>query len=152
MSQARPVILVIDDDPVARLFVRNALEPAGMVVEEAAGGREALPLFDSLSPDLLVLDLLMPDMDGYLTCSRIRSLPGGKRVPILILTGSADANSITQACEHGATNFIQKPVNATILCHHIRYMLRTSVGTLAGAPPSPATSCRHCSEANPAWN
>ena len=126
MSQARPVILVIDDDPDARLFVRNALEPAGMTVEEAAGGREALALFDSLSPDLLVLDLVMPDMDGSMTCSRIRSLPGGKRVPILILTASADAHSITQAYEHGATNFIQKPVNATILCHHIRYMLRTS--------------------------
>ena len=82
----------------------------------------------------------MPDMDGYLTCSRIRSLPGGKRVPILILTGLADANSIAQACEHGATDFIQKPVNATILCHHIRYMLRTS------------NVFRRCSEANPAWN
>ncbi|MEP7151331.1 MAG: EAL domain-containing protein [Nitrospira sp.] len=126
MSQARPVILVIDDDPVARRFVRSAVEPAGMVVQEAAGGREALTLFESLSPDLLVLDLVMPDMDGYLTCSRIRSLPGGKRVPILILTGLDDAHSIAQAYEHGATNFIHKPVNATILCHHIRYMLRTS--------------------------
>ncbi|MGZ9275387.1 MAG: putative bifunctional diguanylate cyclase/phosphodiesterase, partial [Nitrospira sp.] len=124
MSQARPVILVIDDDPVARRFIRSAVEPAGMVVQEAAGGREAVTLFESLSPDLLVLDLVM--LDGYLTCSRIRSLPGGKRVPILILTGLDDAHSIAQAYEHGATNFINKPVNATILCHHIRYMLRTS--------------------------
>ena len=124
MSQARPVILVIDDDPVARLFVRSAVEPAGMVVQEAAGAREALTLFESLSPDLLVLDLVM--LDGYLTCSRIRSLPGGKRVPILIFTGLDDAHSIAQAYEHGATNFINKPVNATILCHHIRYMLRTN--------------------------
>jgi len=97
-----------------------------MVVSEAAGGREALALFETLKPDLLVLDLMMPDMDGYLICSRIRSLPGGKRIPILILTGLDDANSIAQAYEHGATDFINKPVNATILCHHIRYMLRTS--------------------------
>ena len=97
-----------------------------MVVKEAAGGREALAMFESISPDLLVLDLMMPDMDGYLTCSRIRSLPGGKRIPILVLTGLDDANSITQAYEHGVTDFINKPVNATILCHHIRYMLRTS--------------------------
>ncbi len=124
MSQARPVILVIDDDPVARRFIRSAVEPAGMVVQEAAGEREAVTLFESLSPDLLVLDLVM--LDGYLTCSRIRSLPGGKRVPILILTGLDDAHSIAHAYEHGATNFINKPVNATILCHHIRYMLRTS--------------------------
>ena len=126
MTQARPVILVIDDDSVARLFVRSALEPAGMVVQEAAGGHEALEKFEALNPDLLVLDLMMPDMDGYQTCSRIRALPGGKRLPILILTELDDATSIAQAYQHGATDFIHKPVNPTILCHHIRYMLRTS--------------------------
>ncbi|MDP9132920.1 MAG: response regulator, partial [Nitrospirota bacterium] len=126
MTHARPVILVIDDDPAARLFVRSALEPAGMVVCEAAGGREALAMFETIRPDLLVLDLLMPEMDGYLTCSRIRALPRGKRIPIVIVTGLDDAHSIAQAYEHGATDFINKPVNATILCHHIRYMLRTS--------------------------
>jgi len=126
MTQARPVILVIDDDPAARLFVRGSLEPAGMVVMEAADGRESLELFEKNTPDLIVLDIVMPDMDGYLTCSRIRSLPRGKRVPILIMTGLDDPNSIAQAYEHGATDFINKPVNATILRHHIRYMLRTS--------------------------
>ena len=126
MSQARPVILVVDDDPATRLFIRGALEPAGMVVSEATGGREALAMFETLSPDLLVLDIMMPDVDGYLTCSRIRSLPRGKRLPILIMSGLEDAKSIAQAYEHGATDFINKPVNATILCHHIRYMLRTS--------------------------
>ncbi|MCE3224496.1 MAG: Sensory response regulator with diguanylate cyclase domain [Nitrospira sp.] len=126
MSQARPVILVIDDDPVTRLFLRNALEPAGMVVTEATGGREALAMFETAGPDLVVLDIVMPDMDGYLTCSRIRSLPRGKRLPILIMSELDDANSIAQAYHHGATDFINKPVNATILCHHIRYMLRTS--------------------------
>lgn len=126
MTQARPVILVIDDDPAARLFVHGSLEPAGMVVTEAADGREALAMFEKTTPDLIVLDIVMPEMDGYLTCSRIRSLPRGKRVPILIMTGLDDASSIAQAYEHGATDFINKPVNATILRHHIRYMLRTS--------------------------
>ncbi|WHZ21485.1 MAG: diguanylate cyclase/phosphodiesterase (GGDEF & EAL domains) with PAS/PAC sensor(s) [Nitrospira sp.] len=126
MTQARPVILVIDDDPAARLFVRGSLEPAGMVVTAAADGREALAMFEKTPPDLIVLDIVMPEMDGYLTCSRIRSLPRGKRIPILIMTGLDDANSIAQAYEHGATDFINKPVNATILRHHIRYMLRTS--------------------------
>jgi diguanylate cyclase (GGDEF)-like protein/PAS domain S-box-containing protein len=126
MSQARPVILIIDDDPVARLFVRSALEPAGMVVTEAAGGPDSLAMFETISPDLVVLDIMMPGMVGYLTCSRIRSLPRGKRIPILIVTGLDDAQSIAQAYEHGATDFINKPVNPTILCHHVRYMLRTS--------------------------
>lgn len=97
-----------------------------MVVTEATGGREALAMFETAGPDLVVLDIMMPDMDGYLTCSRIRSLPRGKRLPILIMSELDDANSIAQAYQHGATDFINKPVNATILCHHIRYMLRTS--------------------------
>ncbi len=97
-----------------------------MVVCEAAGGREALAMFETISPDLLMLDLLMPEMDGYLTCSRIRARPRGKRIPIVIVTELEDAHSIAQAYEHGATDCISKPVNATILCHHIRYMLRTS--------------------------
>ncbi|MBA5873800.1 MAG: EAL domain-containing protein [Nitrospira sp. CR1.2] len=126
MSQARPTILVADDDPLTRLFVKNALEPAGMVVVEATGGKDALTKFEVEPSDLVILDIMMPEIDGYLTCSRIRSLPRGKRVPILILTGLDDVNSIAQAYQHGATDFITKPVNATILCHHVRYMLRTN--------------------------
>ncbi|MCC6968515.1 MAG: EAL domain-containing protein [Nitrospira sp.] len=126
MSQANPKILIADDDPLARLFVKNALEPAGMVVLEATGGKDALAKFEAIGPDLVILDIMMPDMDGYLTCSRIRSLPRGKRIPILVLTGLDDAQSIGQAYQHGATDFITKPVNATILCHHVRYMLRTN--------------------------
>ena len=126
MSQANPKILIADDDPLSRLFVKNALEPAGMVVLEATGGKDALAKFEAIGPDLVILDIMMPDMDGYLTCSRVRSLPSGKRVPILVLTGLDDAQSIGQAYQHGATDFITKPVNATILCHHVRYMLRTN--------------------------
>ena len=126
MSQANPKILIADDDPLARLFVKNALEPAGMAVLEATGGKDALAKFEAIGPDLVILDIMMPDLDGYLTCSRIRSLPRGKRVPILVLTGLDDAQSIGQAYQHGATDFITKPVNATILCHHVRYMLRTN--------------------------
>lgn len=126
MSQARPTILIADDDPLTRLFVKNALEPAGMVVVEATGGKDALTKFEEEPSDLVILDIMMPEVDGYLTCSRIRSLPRGKRIPILILTGLDDANSIAQAYQHGATDFITKPVNATILCHHVRYMLRTN--------------------------
>lgn len=126
MSQTHPTILVADDDPLSRLFVQNALEPAGMTVVEATGGRDALAKFETLMPDLVVMDIMMPDLDGYLTCSRLRTLPRGKRVPILVLTGLDDANSIARAYQHGATDFITKPVNATILCHHVRYMLRTN--------------------------
>ena len=109
MTQARPTILIADDDPLTRLFVKNALEPAGMVVIEATGGKDALAKFEALPSDLVILDIMMPEVDGYLTCSRIRSLPRGKRIPILILTGLDDVNSIAQAYQHGATDFIINP-------------------------------------------
>ena len=97
-----------------------------MHVTEADNGREAIKIFEKSPPDLIVLDLVMPEMDGFMTCTKIRSLPGGKRIPILIMTGLEDAASIAQAYEHGATDFVNKPINSMILCHHIRYMLRTS--------------------------
>jgi diguanylate cyclase (GGDEF)-like protein/PAS domain S-box-containing protein len=126
MMSNGPSILVVDDDPNARFFVRSALEPAGMQVRDAQCGSDALRLFKQAPPDLVVLDLVMPDMDGFVICTKMRSLPGGKRVPILILTAVEESAAIAQAYEHGATDFLSKPVNPMILCHHVRYMLRTS--------------------------
>ena len=64
MTQARPTILIADDDPLTRLFVKNALEPAGMVVIEATGGKDALAKFEALPSDLVILDIMMPRWTG----------------------------------------------------------------------------------------
>ncbi|MBK9113834.1 MAG: response regulator [Nitrospira sp.] len=134
MTQTRPTIPVADDDPLSRLFVRNALAPAGMNVAEAPGGQDALVKFEALAPALVVLDIMMPDMDGYLTCSRLRTLPRAKRVPILILTGWMTPHSIAQAYRHGLRISSPKPVNATTLCHHVRYMPRTNNALVRAHP------------------
>jgi diguanylate cyclase (GGDEF)-like protein/PAS domain S-box-containing protein len=120
------VVLVVDDDQAVRTFVRAALEPIGFEVCEASNGSQALEQFMSRRPDIIVLDVMMPVMDGYTACSRLRGSAGGNRVPILMMTGFDDVEAIAGAYEHGATDFIMKPLNLTILSHRLRYMLRGS--------------------------
>ncbi|HWC50575.1 MAG TPA: EAL domain-containing protein [Nitrospira sp.] len=119
-------VLVVDDEELIRTFVRTALEHIGLQVCEAADGAEALEQFVLRRPDIIVLDVMMPVMDGYTACSRLRGSMGGSRVPILMMTGLDDAEAIAGAYERGATDFIMKPLNPTILSHRVRYMLRGS--------------------------
>jgi diguanylate cyclase (GGDEF)-like protein/PAS domain S-box-containing protein len=123
---SRPVILVVDDDQLMRVMLSDALTYAGFQVTAAADGVSALNCFVSVSPDIVLLDLLMPGKDGFETCLEMRRLPGGEYTPILMLTGLDNAVSIHRAFEAGATDFIAKPVNTELLVHRIHYMLRSS--------------------------
>lgn len=122
----KPRILVCDDDQNVRLLTRQCLEAEGMVVIEAADGIEALKLFVSERPDLVFLDVEMPGMTGLEACQRIRELPQGESVPIMIVTGSDDRRSIDQGYEAGATQYKTKPVNWSLLGRDVHYMLRAS--------------------------
>ena len=119
-------LLIVDDDPLMRGIAVKTLRHGGFIVGEADGGAQALALFSQSPFDLLLLDVMMPDMDGYEVCRRIRSLPHGGRVPILMLTGLNDTASIDLAYRAGATDFISKPINWTLLSHRVRYSLRAS--------------------------
>lgn len=121
------LVLVVDDEEIVRLFVREALEHAGFEVCEASNGLQALEQFASLRPALIVMDVVMPVMDGFSVCAKLRESGDGSRVPILIMTGLDDADSIARAYEFGATDFIIKPINASIIGHRVRYMLRGSI-------------------------
>ncbi|MEP7150636.1 MAG: ATP-binding protein [Nitrospira sp.] len=121
-----PLALVADDDLIIRMFAREALEQAGWIVEEADHGREAWAAFQRHTPDVVLLDVMMPEMDGFATCAALRQLPNGEHVPILIMTGLDDFDSITKAYDAGATDFIVKPFNAMLLTHRIRYMVRAN--------------------------
>ncbi|MBW1718008.1 MAG: EAL domain-containing protein [Deltaproteobacteria bacterium] len=120
----QPVVLVVDDDIAVRLLMRESLEQAGLTVKEAENGVEALSAFQQVKPKLVLLDVNMPGMDGFAACSRLRALPGGDDVAIVIVTGLGDVKSIRLAYEAGATDFITKPVNWPILNHRVRYLLR----------------------------
>ncbi|MEP7312784.1 MAG: EAL domain-containing protein [Pseudomonadota bacterium] len=128
MSPLAPTLhlLITDDDALLRSMAMETLRHAGFEVTGAASGEEALQQFAARTFDLVVLDLVMPGIDGYEVCQRIRATPQGARIPILILTGLDDTGSIDLAYQHGATDFITKPINWTLLSHRVRYALRAS--------------------------
>ena len=126
MSRARPkpLVLVVDDDTASRIILREALEQADFAVEEADGGAPAVPTFTSCVPDIVLLDIVMPVMDGFAVCAAIRKLPGGAHVPIVMMTGLDDTASIHRAFEVGATSFVTKPINYLLLTYRLQYLLR----------------------------
>ncbi len=119
-------ILVSDDDLNVRLLTRQCLEAEGMSVVEAANGPETLDVFVRERPDLVFLDVEMPGMSGLEVCKRIRQMPQGESIPIMIVTGSNDRQSIDQGFEAGATQYKTKPVNWSLLGRDVQYMLRAS--------------------------
>lgn len=120
----KPLALVVDDDLSLRLSMCAALAKAGFNTVEAENGREAIDIFKTDSPDLILLDVMMPVMDGYETCTELRKLPGGSYIQILMVTGLDDTESIERAFEAGANDFVAKPINWTMLGHRGKYMLR----------------------------
>ena len=124
-------LLVVDDDTLLRGMAAKTLRHAGFEVSDAASGEDALLRFGELPYDLILLDVMMPGLDGYEVCQRIRASAHGARVPILILTGRDDTESIELAYRHGATDFITKPINWTLLSHRVRYALRASLAAEA---------------------
>jgi diguanylate cyclase (GGDEF)-like protein len=124
-------LLIVDDDMLLRGIAAKTLRHAGFVVSDAASGEDALARFAERPYDLVLLDLMMPGIDGYEVCQRIRAMARGAQVPILILTGLNDTEAIELAYRHGATDFITKPINWTLLSHRVRYALRASLAAEA---------------------
>jgi signal transduction histidine kinase len=117
-------ILVVDDNLQNREVAEGHLVGAGYAVVQAEGGAEALALIPAVRPDLVLLDVLMPDMDGYETCRAIRALPEHNEVPVLFLTALGDLETHKAALESGADDFLTKPINRTELLIRVRSLLR----------------------------
>lgn len=120
------VVLVVDDDTTMRFLIREVLQQAGFQVIEAENGQQALDLFEQVIPDIVLMDVSMPEKDGYATCLEIRQMPQGHYLPILMATGFDDMASVNRAYSAGATDFLIKPINWTVLGHRVRYMLRSA--------------------------
>lgn len=125
MSSA--VILVVDDDQTSLLTTQKVLEKSGYQVLTAANGREAVSIFMDHKPDLIIMDVMMPVMDGFDATTAIRSYATDKAIPILMLTSQDDLESIHHAFDAGATDFLIKPINWTLLGERIRYSLKSSM-------------------------
>jgi signal transduction histidine kinase len=119
-------ILVVDDDPVVCALVRATLQSDGFEVIEASDGIEGCRMYREHRPELLLVDLMMPRMDGFELCRELRSHPESAYVPIVVATSLDDVPSIARAYDAGATDFIPKPVNWLVLNHRVRYILRAS--------------------------
>ncbi|MBS2015708.1 MAG: EAL domain-containing protein [Deltaproteobacteria bacterium] len=119
-------VLLVDDDAILRLLALTALEGAGFEVVEACDGVAGVEAFAARAPDIVVLDVMMPGMDGYEVCKRIRSMPSGANVPIMVMTGLDDAASIDAAYDAGATDFVTKPINYGLLVRRLRYLMRAA--------------------------
>lgn len=122
----RPLVLVVDDDPTLRHLAGVALEQQGCVVHGAENGAAALAFLRDMKPDLILLDVIMPEIDGFTFCRELRKMPEMERVPVLMMTGIEDAEAIRRAYHVGATDFLTKPINWLILGHRVHYVLRSS--------------------------
>ena len=124
------LVLIVDDDPFMRNTFKDLLENEGFLTALAGDGTSAIRCFRELQPDLILLDLIMPGMDGFETCREIRGIKEGKYTPIMVVTGLGDTDSVHRAFEVGATDFITKPFNPDLLVYRILYLLRACRNTL----------------------
>ncbi len=134
----QPRLLIIDDDPMIRLLATQSLAAGGYETMTAASAEDGLTLYDHEHPDLVLLDVILPGMDGFTACRILREHPAGTHVPIIMLTGLDDTDSIHRAYESGATDFVTKPINWLLLAYRARYALRGS-RALADLAASQAT-------------
>jgi diguanylate cyclase (GGDEF)-like protein len=119
-------ILVVDDESVTRMMVRRVLVGSGYEVVEAEQGEAAVDICRQSPPDLVLMDVRMPVMNGFDACRALRNLAGGRYLPVLMLTGLDDVMAATLAFEAGATDFVTKPINWALLGQRVRYALRTN--------------------------
>jgi PleD family two-component response regulator len=121
-----PEVLLVDDDEVNLLLTAMALRERGFRITESSGGEHALKLLADWAPDIIVLDAMMPGLDGFATCRRLRATPGYENVPVLMLTGLDDDASIARAYQAGATDFFVKASQWSLLAGRLQYLLRAS--------------------------
>ncbi|MBP6763347.1 MAG: EAL domain-containing protein [Rubrivivax sp.] len=123
---AQPEVLLIDDDEVNLLLTALALRERGFKMVEACSGEAGLEMLRDWTPDIIVLDAIMPGLDGFDTCRELRRRPGYENMPVLMLTGLEDDASITRAYDAGATDFFVKATQWSLLAGRLHYLLRAS--------------------------
>ncbi len=124
-KRTTPLLLVVDDDIVIRTMLMKALQKQGYETIEAPNGAEGIELFRQYQPDLVLLDVLMPVMNGFEACIEMRNIDPERMVPIIMLTGLDDVASVDKSFDAGATDFISKPINWSLFTQRVRYALKS---------------------------
>lgn len=115
--------LIVEDDPDARKVLSLILKLDGYQIHTAPGGQEALTLLGTLVPDVILLDVMMPGMDGYQVCQWVRSNPATANVPVVMLSGKADPESVAHGMEVGADEYLAKPITPSNLTAQLKAVL-----------------------------
>ena len=134
----RKKILVVEDDPDQLEVIRFTLKNAGFAVGTATNGIDALKKAKTVSPDLIMLDVMMPELDGFAVCETLRGNPATAFIPILMLTGLCSHISRLVAYESGATDYVIKPFDSEQLVSKVEKLLDQSSGT-SKAPGKPGS-------------
>ena len=121
----RPKILIVDDESDARLFLADILAAQGYTTILTPYGREALTLINQEPPDLVLLDIRLPDINGVEVCRRIRQQPTTASLPIILVTALNPYQERPKGIEAGADEFLTKPINKVELLERVRALLRT---------------------------
>ncbi|MGV7207711.1 EAL domain-containing protein [Oxalobacteraceae bacterium A2-2] len=122
-QEDRPQVLVVDDDRSTRSTLRHTLQRDGFRVEEAADGAQALALLKRFQPDVILMDAVMPVMDGFTACARLQELPNGSSIPVLMITALQDNASVERAFAAGASDYIPKPIHYAVLSQRVRRII-----------------------------
>ncbi|MBD2296089.1 diguanylate cyclase [Anabaena sphaerica FACHB-251] len=129
----KPLVLVVDDDLVIQMQLRQAMQKEGYKVIEASDGKEAIDIYIRLHPDIVLLDAMMPVMDGFTCCAQLQALATdnftddfGQTTPILMITGLDDPDSVDKAFAVGASDYITKPIHWAVLRQRVRRLLQMS--------------------------
>ena len=119
-------VLVVDDDRSTRGALRYTLQRDGFHVEEAADGEQALKMLKRMRPDVILMDAMMPVMDGFTACAKLQNLPNGRSIPVLMITALEDKSSVERAFAAGASDFIPKPIHFAVLSQRVRRIIEAN--------------------------
>jgi DNA-binding response OmpR family regulator len=120
---AKDIVLLVDDSPDALGFLTDALEQSGFSVLIATSGQAALNIAERITPDIILLDAVMPSMDGFETCTRLKANAAVTQVPVIFMTGLTDTEHVVRALEAGGVDYLTKPINIDELRARIRVHL-----------------------------
>jgi CheY-like chemotaxis protein/nitrogen-specific signal transduction histidine kinase len=121
-----PLLLVVDDDEVIRRILAQNLAEEGYQIVEAKNGEAALVMYQQVQPDMVLLDGIMPVMDGFECCAKLQELPNGPQTPVLIITGLEETSYVDRAFEVGAADYITKPIHWPVMRQRVRRLLQQS--------------------------
>lgn len=124
-----PIILIVDDDADARTLLHNVVAANGLVPQVAGDGLEALAAIDRLMPDLILLDAIMPGMDGFETCRRIKAIEGAAHIPVIFMTGLSETEHVVKGLAAGGVDYVTKPLAIEALMARVRVHLGNAYKT-----------------------